>query len=192
MDKEEALAICFANLKGYKDKDLIGTAKALQYLKGLPDYGSNQKVGKAVGVSGEVVREFLTLLRLPDTIQSLFEQRQLKHLEQSRRLWQLARLNPSLLEETAQGITDLNALDGRHVIDYILRNPGVSVSEAKRRVLESKTITEQEFHVIALVSEDEYRLLADEAKKRKVAVDALVSSIVRQWLKSRGNDVRYR
>lgn len=188
MDKEEALAICFANLKGYKDKDLLSTARALQYLKDLAEYGSNEKVGQAVDVSGETVREFLTLLRLPKAIQSLFEQGQLKRLEQGRRLWQLGRTKPGLLEETAQAISDLTAWDGRHVIEYLLRNPGVSVPEAKRAVIESKTITEKEFHVIALLSEKEYALLAEEAHRRKVAVDVLVTSVVQQWLELHGYD----
>jgi len=184
VDEDEALAICFANLKGHKDKNLIDTAKALQYLKGLPQYGSNQKVGEAVGVSAEVVREFLTLLSLPKTIQSLFEQRQLKRLEQSRRLWQLARHRPGLLEETAITISDLSAWDGRHVIDYIIRNPGASPSEARKKVIESKTIKEREYHVIAILSEEEYRKLAGQAHRQKVSVDVLVSSIVHNWLES--------
>jgi hypothetical protein len=188
MDKEQALAICFANLKGAKDKDLLGTARALQYLRTLPEYDSNEKLTKAVGVSAETIREFLALLKLPEGIQSLFEQRQLKSLEQGRRLWQLARTRPDLLEETAQAISDLTAWDGRHVIDYILRNPQVSVTEAKSAIMESKTTTEQEFHVIALLSEEEYGLLADEAGKRMVAVDILVTSIVQHWLKSRNDD----
>lgn len=189
MDSEEALAICFANLKGSKDKDLLGTARALQYLRSLPEYSSNEKLGKAVGVSGETIREFLTLLRLPKEIQSLFEQRQLRSLEHGRRLWQLVRNRPELLQETARAISDMTAWDGRHVVDYILRNPQVSVTEAKRAVMESKTIIEHEFHVVAILSEEEYRLLANEARKRQVAVDVLVTSIVQQWLKSRGDDV---
>ena len=188
MDKEEALAICYTNLKGYKDKDLILTAQALQYLKNLPEYGSNDKVGKDVGVSGEVVREFLTLLDLPETIQNLFKQRKLTKLEQSRRLWQLARIRPELLEETAKAISDMSAWDGRYLIDYILRNPDISVYESKRAIIESKTNTEHEFHIIALLLENEYRALANEAHKHKVPVDVLVTSIVRNWLKSRGNN----
>jgi hypothetical protein len=189
VDKEEALAICFANLKGSKDKDLLGTARALQYLRGLHEYSSNEKLGKAVGASGETVREFLTLLKLPKKIQSLFEQRELRSLEQGRRLWQLARNRPELLQETAHAISNITAWDGRHVIDYILRNPQVSAIEAKRAVMESKTIVEHEFHVVAIISEEDYRLLADEARKRRVPVDILVTSIVQEWLKSRGHNV---
>lgn len=184
MNKEEALAICFANLKGSKDKDLLGTARALQYLKSFPEYKSNQKLGEAVGVSGETVSEFLTILRLPAEIQYLFEQRRLKSLEHGRRLWQLARTKPELLQETVEAISGMTAMDGRYLIDYIVRNPGVPVSEAKRTVMESKSVTKEEFHVIALLSDKEYRLLVNEARKREIPVDVLVTLIVRQWLES--------
>lgn len=187
MDKDEALATCFANLKGIKDKNLIATAKALQFLKSLPEYGSNEKVGNAVGVSGEVVREFLALLRLPGDIQDLFEQRQLRTLEQGRRLWQLARRRPELLKDAAKAIAKLSAWDSRHVIDYIIRNPGVTVDEAIKAIMESKTIVEHEYYVVAILSEEQYRLLSEQARRRNLAMDVLVTSIVQHWLESHGD-----
>ena len=187
MNEEEALSICFANLKGSKDKDLLMTARALQYLRSLPKYGSNQKVAQAVGVSDEIVREFLTLLKLPKLIQDMFEQRQLRRLEQSRRLWQLSRTRPELLETVAKAISGLRSWDARQIIEHILRNPDITVAAAKDAVLRSRTIKEREFHVIAILPEDDYRLLANEAKKMKVPVDELVTSVVQDWLRSRGS-----
>lgn len=190
MDKDEALAVCFLNLKGYKDKDIFQTAKALKYLKSLPEYGSNKKVGEAVGVSGEIVREFLTLFKLPKSIQDLFKERKLTHLEQCRRLWQLAKTRPNLLEKTANTISDMSAWDSRHMIEHILRNPSISVLEAKKAVLESKPQKEKEYHVIALMSDEDYELLATEATKRNVSVSALVTSIVQTWLELQSDNAR--
>lgn len=187
MDRDQALAICFANLKGPKKKDLLATAKALQYIKDLPEYGSNGKVGRAVGVSGEIVREFLTLLRLPEPVQRLFDSSQLK-LEHGRRLSQLASRRPDLVTEVARAMTGLTAMDSRHLVEYILKHPNLSVSEAKKRLLASKTVTEREFHVIAILTDEQYRGLAQEARKRKVSVDVLVTSIVQSWLESGGDD----
>ena len=188
MDEEEAYAVCFTNLKGGKDKNLLMTANALQYLKNLPKYRSNQKVGEAVGVNHETVREFLTLLKLPKPIQDMFEQGLLKRLEQSRRLWQLSRTRPDLLEDVANAISDVGTKDAQQIIEHILRNPGLSVFKAKDAVIKSKTLKEREFHVIALLPEDDYRVLTSEAKKQNIAVDALVTSIVQDWLKSRGHN----
>ena len=187
MDRDEALAICFANLKGPKDKDLLATAEALRYLRGLPEYGSNGEVGKAVGVSREIVREFLTLLEFPRGIRDLFEQGKLK-LEHGRRLWQLKRRRPDLVAEMAEAMTHLSAMDARHLVEYILKHPELSVTAARKRVLESKTVTEREFHVIALLPEREYKLLSEQARKRNLATDVLVTSIVERWLQSQNDD----
>jgi len=190
MDKDEALAICFLNLKGYKDKDLFRTAEALQYLKSLPGYGSNQKVGDAVGVSDETVREFLTLFKLPEAIQELFRTRQLTRLEQSRRLWQLAKKRPHILEETAQEISDMSAWDSRLLIEHLLKNPDLPLSEAKQSILQSKSVKEKEYHVIAILSEEDYSLLAKEAAKSHLSSSSLVTSIVTEWLRSRNDNGR--
>jgi len=187
MNKEEAFVICFTNLKGSKDKELIRTAKALQYLRNLPEYNSNNKVGKAVGVSGEIVREFLTILKLPNNIQVLFEQKKLRRLEQARRLWQLARNRPDILDDTAKAISDMTAWDARHLVDFISRNPEKPVKDAKEAVMNSKTKIEHEFHVIALLSENEYRQLSQISRQKKMAIDALVTSIMQKWLEEETN-----
>ncbi len=188
MNKEEALAICFSNLKGSKDKELFRTAQALQYLRNLPEYNSNNEVGKAVGVSGEIVREFLTILKLPDNIKDLFEQKKLRKLEQARRLWQLARNKPEILDDTAEAISELTAWDARHLIDYMIRNPLKTVHDAREAIINSKTQIEHEYHVIALLSENEYRQLSQISHQKRIAVDLLVTSIIQEWLEEKVND----
>jgi len=190
VDKDEALAICFLNLKGYKDKDIFQTAEALQFLKNLPEYGSNKKVGEAVGVSNETVREFLTFFKLPKQIQNLFSEKKLIHLEQCRRLWQLAKARPDILEETAEAISDMTAWDSRHMIEHLLKNPSLSVSEAKESILESKPKTIKEYHVIALLGEDDFELISKEAIKCNESVSTLVTTIIQQWLRSQSDNVR--
>lgn len=187
MDKEEAFAICFTNLKGSKDKDLLRTAQALQFLRNLPEYSSNSEVGAAVGVTGEIVREFLTLLKLPKYVQALFEERKLTKLEQARSLWQLARTRPDLLEETVEAITGMLSWDTRHLVNYILKNPDSTVNEAKEKVLSAKTQVQREYHVIAILSEDEYKKLSVQASRRKIPIDVLVTNIVKDWQSSQQN-----
>ena len=178
-DQDRDLAMAFANLKGSKDKDLIGTAEALQRLKS--HYGSNAKVGEAVGVSGEIVRQFITLLKLPEKFRDLLDQRMLG-LEHGRRLWQLARTNPHALAAAANEIRGMTALDGRAFILYLLKHPELTPKEAKQRVLDSKTTTTKEFHVVALLSEDSFRKLRGRAKKLRKSVDKVVTAIVEDWL----------
>lgn len=185
LNADEALAICIANLKGSKDKDLLATAKALRYLRGLAQYPSNAKVGEAVGVSGEIVREFLTLLRFPPEIEALFEQKVLTGLEQGRRLWQLTKQRPELLNEMAKAMATMTAMDSRHLVSDILKNRGLSVTEAQKRMSEARTVREEEYHVIAILPTEQYKQLSRQAGNKRVSVDKLVTSIVQQWLEMR-------
>lgn len=181
MIEDQALAICFANLKGTRNKDLLTTARALQFLKSLPHYGSNAKVGEKLNVSGEIVREFLVLLQLPEGIQELIDQRKIG-LDQGRKLWRLGRDRPELLHDAAGAMADLSAIESRHLIDYMLKHPELSATEAKRQLLATQTQTEREFHVIALLSEEQYRRLERRARGRKTSTSDLVTSIIAQWL----------
>jgi len=183
MTEQEALAVCFANLKGSKVKDLVGTARALAYLKSL--YGNNVRVAQKVGVSKEIVRQFLTLLRFTESIQRLFVANELG-LDQGDSLWQLKRHRPEALSEAAEIARTLTADDTRHLVDYLLKNPDVSVTEARDAVLESKTVVEREFHVVAPLSEGEYASLLLQARQRGVDPTDLVSEIVKGWLHSQG------
>ena len=141
MAKEEALAICFAYLKGPKEKPLTAVVEALQYLRSLPEFSSNAKVANAVGVSAETVREFLAIGKLPENIRE-----KITGLEQGRRLWQLNRHRPEILEEAAEELCQLPSHDLRHTVDYLIRNPSSTVSEAKERVLASKTVVQNFYH----------------------------------------------
>lgn len=178
MDKDEALALCFAYLKGPKDKPIPQLVKALEYLRALPEFNSNTKVGEAVGVSAEIVREFLTIGKLPVSVRN-----QVRSLEQGRRLWQLGKHRPEILEEAARELSSLRTHDLRHTVDYLIRNSSSSVLEAKEKVLSSKTITRHVFHVVAELEESDYETLRAAARQRKQNVNDLVTTIVLGWLR---------
>ena len=122
LDRAEALTICFRNLKGSKVKDLLLTAQALGYLKGLPEFGSNHRVGEAVGVSGEIVRQFIGLLELPAVVRSYIEQGVLG-LEQGRRLGQLNKARSDVVEAAAAAMISMTAMEARDLADYLIREP---------------------------------------------------------------------
>lgn len=183
MDEIEALAICFQNLKGSKQKDLLKTARALEFLKSLPKYSSNKKAGRAVGVSGEIVREFLVLLKLPSEIYPMFEQNKLG-LEQGRKLWQLTNKRPEIVAEAAKSLIGLTTTDTRDLIEYLLYHADATVEEAKLTIVRSHTLIEREFHVVAILSEENYRQLETIAHKQSTAVDEIVTSVINHWLQS--------
>lgn len=181
LDKREALAICFRNLKGAKAKDLLLTAKALKYLKGLPEFQANKRLGEEVGVSGEIVRQFISLLDLPSSIQTYFEQRILG-LEQGRRLWQLHQARPSVVEDAARAMASMTAMEGRDLVEYLIRTPSASVQEALLVLEEAKPTVSHEYRVEAVLDESAYKALVAQARNRGAAVNDLVSAIVYCWL----------
>ncbi len=179
MSRNEDLAKAFANLKGAKRKDLIGTAEALSRLK--EHYRTNAALGRAVGVSGEIVREFLVLLNFPPEVQVLFRQNTLG-LEHGRRLWQLTRRRPEIPQDVANAMKGMTAHDARELVVYLLRHPEIEVETAKQHVLEAKTKIRREYHVIALLDESQFGKLEHQAKRRRISTDRLVTSIVEDWL----------
>ena len=180
-DKNEALAVCFRNLKGAKAKDLLTTARALKYLKGLSEFRSNRRLGQEVGVSGEIVRQFIALLDLPPSIQSYFEKGYLG-LEQGRRLWQLNRVRPSLVQDAALVMSSMTAMETRDLVEYLIRTPTVSVQDGVNALEAAKPIVSHEYHIDAVLDETAYRSLVSKAQDRKIQVNALVSLIINRWL----------
>lgn len=187
MDRTEALAIAFANLKGSKDKELIKTAQALDFLKKLPEFGSDPSVADEVGVSGEIVREFLKLLDLPSQVQLLLERKELG-LEQGRRLWQLKRYRPEIVAEAATAARKLTAHDTRHLIDYLIRHPDISVSHAQKVINESKPAVSHEFRVVVRISEEDYRRLSSQARSLHKSIPTLVHDIVSDWIQTQSRN----
>ena len=180
-DKNEAMAVCFRNLKGSKTKDLLLTARALRFLKESSEFRSNKSVGEAFGVSGEIVRQFLLLLDLPQAVQTLLEQGKLG-LEQGRRLWQLSRSRPSIVAEAADVMCSMTAMDTRDLVEYLIRTPAASVQDGVKALDAAKPHISSEYHIDAILDEEAYRLLAAHARKKRVSVNDLVSTIVNSWL----------
>ena len=187
LDKGEALIICFQNLKGAKSKDLLNTARALQYLKALPEFGSNQGVGEAVGVSGEMVRQFLGLLELPSCVQEYLAKGTLG-LEHGRRLGQLGKSRPEVVEQAAAAMTDMTAMEGRDLTEYLLRNPTASVEESIEALEAAKQVVKKEFRISTVLDEEQYQLLSSHARRRRVRTPELATAIVTEWLEANDNE----
>lgn len=180
-DKAEALVVCFRNLKGAKSKDLLLTAQALQYLKSLPEFGSNNSVGEAVGVSGEIVRQFIGLLDLPPSILEYLENGDLG-LEHGRRLGQLRKARSDVLEQAAEAMTKLKAMEARDLAEYLVRNPEASVQDSLESLEAARQVVHKQFHVGLLFDEETYRLLESHSRTRQMRTTELATTIVSEWL----------
>jgi hypothetical protein len=185
-DRAEALAICHQNLKGSKSKDLLLTARALQYLKSLRDFKSNQHVGEAVGVSGEMVRQFIGLLDLPLSVQSRLAQGELG-LEHGRRLRQLGQDRPDVVDSAAETMTSMTAMDARDLVEYLIREPAASVDDSMAALNAAKQIVQNEYHIDTVLDETAFRRLSAHARHQGMRATDLASSIVNRWLEENDN-----
>ena len=187
VDRVEALAVAFANLKGSKRKDLIRTAHALDFLKKLPEFRSNQLVAEEVGVSAEIVREFLMLLELPEDVQELINTKRLG-LEHGRRLRQLGRHRPSIVTDAARAAAHMTALDARNMVDYLIKHPTATVPDAQQMIADSKPVITHEYRVEVSLAAEKFKQLAAEARRLRQSVNSLACEIVAGWLDQQRRD----
>ena len=134
-----------------------------------------------MGVSGEIVRQFIALLDLPPSVQSYLEQRALG-LEQGRRLWQLNRTRPFVVEDAARAVRSMTAMETRDLVEYLIRTPTASVQDGLKALEAAKPNISHEYHIDAILDERAYRSLAEQAREQRVRVNDLVSMIINRWL----------
>ena len=132
-------------------------------------------------MSGEIIRQFIALLDLPPLVQKHLANGRLG-LEQGRRLWQLSQTRPSLVEDVSEAIASMTAMETRDLIEYLLRTPAASIQDGLRALDEAKPTVVHEYHIDAIIGEREYRALKAQARKRRVHVNDLVSTIVACWV----------
>ena len=179
LDEETALAIVFANTKRKKRKEnLLTIAKAFEYLVKL--YGSKKAVAKMVGLSQEMIREFLAVMKLPQEVQRLFSNRQIDSIDIAKEL--LALKDPVKQVVAANAIVDSLSKDVRD-IKRLVKDADLHVEEAKRKVVNAKP---KELHVFIIDFDDEiYRAIIEQSKELKIKPPELVREIVTNWLKQK-------
>jgi len=179
LDEETALSVLFSNTKRKKrSTDLLTIAKSCQFLVKL--YGSQQAVADRVGISAEMIREFLTTLKLPLEVQKLVSERKIDRVDVVREI--------STLKDTAKQIAAAEALihtASKEIRDVkrLVKEAGVSVQDAKRVISEAKP---QGLHIFVVDFTDEtYREIAVQAKGLKTTPAELIREIVTDWLRQK-------
>lgn len=173
--KDVALVIANTRRK-IRPNNIIEVAETLERL--VTHYGSMDEVGRRVDLSGEMIREFLTALKLPQEVKELIAERKIDKIDVIRKI--------AALEDASQQITAAKALanltsDEVRDILRLVKTTGVSIDEAKRVVLEAKP---KGFHIFMMDFDDEiYKALLDVAKRRKLRPAEFVRDIVIDWLK---------
>lgn len=183
MTREEALAICSANLKGSHDKDLLGTARALSFLSSHPERLSSGEVGKLVGVTGSMVRQFLGLLRLPEAIQRMIEAKQLD-LDRAVNLGRLRKRPVELQLAAAEAVVGITAKRARLFVSELRANPHLSLPEAMERAAAKEMATEPRVRLEVMLPKEQHHRLEEQAQRRGMQVAALATEVLGRWLES--------
>lgn len=179
LDENTALAILFANTKRKKrDVDLLTLAKSCEYLVKL--YGSQKAVAEKIGLSKEMIRQFLTVLKLPIEVQKLISNKQIDSIDIVK---EIAVLKVSQKQiEAAKSFVDTLSKDVRD-IKRLVKDANLPIEEAKKTILELKP---RGLHVFVIDFDDEmYDAINSHAKTLKVKPPELVRGIVKDWLKQK-------
>jgi len=177
LDEDTALSILFANTKRKKRQvDLMTIAKSCEYLAHL--YGSQAAVAKRVGLHSEMIRQFMSLLRLPEEVRNLVSSRKIDRLDVAYRIAMLKNRDQQIT--AAKSAANLaSSKDIRDVMRIVMKG-GASVEESTRRVLDAKP---KGLHIFAMDFDDKtYHALRLRARDLKIEPAQLVKQIVEEWL----------
>ena len=177
LDEDTALSIVFANTKRKKRSvDLIAIAESCEYLAGL--HGSQEAVAKRVGLHSEMIRQFLSLLRLPEEVKSMISKRQIDRLDVAYRISMLK--DPAQQIVMAKSVADIELSKDIRDVVRLAKEGSISVEESTRTVMNAKP---KGLHIVVVDFDDKaYRALKEEAKKSGIGAAQLVKQLVDEWL----------
>lgn len=176
-DEETAISILFANTKRKKRYvDLITLAQSCKYLADL--YGSKGAVAEKVGLSPEMIREFMLPLKLPREIQKLISSRKIDSIDKVKEISTLK--NSSRQIAAAREFVDTSTQDARDM-KRLIKKASLPAEKAKEIILEAKP---KDLHIFVMdFDEGMYHSLLEHAKKKRIDPAELVKEIISNWLK---------
>lgn len=177
LKEEDALAIIYANTKRKKRKDnLISVAKAFEFLVKL--YGSKEIVARKVGLSSEMVREFLLILKLPLEVQKMVYDRKIDSLDILREISAIR--DPALQREASYKFLNTPSKDVRD-IKRLVKQARLTLDKAKKTIIDARP---KGLNIFIIDLDDEtYSRLIKKAKVKKLKPADLVKNIISDWLK---------
>lgn len=186
MTKEEVLlANLFLNLKGSKEKrdDWISIAEKCKKI--VKESKNRNEAAQKLGVSSELVRSIINLLKLPDEVKQLVKER--KILFDAAQRINTIKLKDKRKEEikrieVAKTIAGLTSHEQREIIQYAKKFPNSGLTNYKKRVVATREV--RNVHVIVVTLEDStYNFLQKYAKKEKITIEKLVQKLIDEKIK---------
>lgn len=182
MDRKEAVFILVTNLKGSREKrePLTKIAEAVETLLKDRQYdGDVTKLAAEYKVTPQVINEFRKVSKQPPEIKKMIRERKLG-LDGSTKLSSIPDLDRRT--ELARVVEGMSQYDVRSIIDYAKKHTKVSAKEAKRIVLESKTITRDVHAIVIPLDDEDFREFAKFAQSRKIRLEDAAKLAIRELL----------
>ncbi|MCJ7768222.1 hypothetical protein MUP79_07505 [Candidatus Bathyarchaeota archaeon] len=176
VDEVWALAVVFGNTRRKKRKEnLVNIGRAFEVL--VEVYNSQKAVTEKVGLSVEMIRQFLTVLKLPKEVQKLFRTREIDSVDTAKELYALRDTRKQIC--AARRVAGLVSKDVRDV-QRIVKSGALSSAEATKAILAAKG---KGLHVFMVDLDDEaYERLIREAMALQKKPAELARKIVIDWL----------
>ena len=176
--EEEDLANLFLVLKGNKKKreDWISIAKRCDKL--VRKSNSTKKTAEDLGVSYQLLRSILSILKLPTEVQKLVKSGKILS-DAAYRINTIK--DPSRQKEVAKIIADLKSHEQREIIQYAKKFPNAKLSDFKNRVIKPRDV--EKLHIIIVpLDEKTFNAVNMARKKKKITLEKALVSIVEQWV----------
>ena len=176
LDEATALSMLFGNTRKKKrNVDLLTIAKSCEYLVGL--YGSQRAVADKIGISAEMIREFLTTLKLSAPVQELVSSRRIDSVDIVRELSALSDSSKQLA--AAETFVNTSSKDVRD-IKRLVGETKVSIEDAIKVVSVAKP---KGLHIFLVDFDDEtYKAIMKQSTLANIKPAELLRSIVTDWL----------
>ena len=185
LNETKALGIMFSSTKRKnRINDLITIAQSCEYLINL--YGSRKKVADILGISTEMIRQFVLPLKLPKLVQDLISDRKIDSIDVIMHLNSLK--NPNQQIKAAQMITDVSSKDVRDIIKLV-KKYNIDIDESINTIIQLKT---RSMHIVMLdIEDDSYNILKEISNEINIPPAIITKVIVESWLREHKKNEAY-
>jgi len=181
--EEQLLADLYHNLKGSKTKHENWIEIAEKSQKLVQQYGSIRVTSEKLGVSYQLVRSIVRLLKLPEEVQKLVKEKKILY-DAAYRILTIE--DPQNQVKVARAIAGLPSHKQREIIQYAKRYSDSGLSDYIARVTRPKPKPEKIHIAVIPLREEMYKSLQETSKMQKISVQKLILNVVEQWLSKGG------
>jgi ParB-like chromosome segregation protein Spo0J len=184
-NEEKLLASLYVNLKGPKNKSANWIEIATNSKKLADHYGSPRKLADKLGVSYELIRTILRLLKLPPEVRGLVKEGDILY-DAAQRIERIR--DPRMQIEVANAAVGLTSHQVRDLVQYVKKYPNSSPAEYRNRIVHSVGRKERINVVVLPLRDETYVSLKEFSKDQGVSVEKLVLQIISEWASNKGKN----